>query len=206
MKKSKIQAFIFALLSCVLVLPAQADKADDVSRMLMKRSNAVIAKLSALRSEENLNNQTALKIIQAEMSPLLDFGQLTKRAMGKHWRKASDLERSDVTEAFRDLLESTYAKVLAKYSGQKVALVDAALLGSSGKVSVVLEVRGEDGPAAEIDYIFSPTDDGYLIGDIKVEGISLVANYRRQFASEISDTGIEGLVAKLRKLAEKKIQ
>lgn len=201
----------FALLTFCLALPAQAvaDEAAAVADLLLKRSNAVVTQLTGLSEAGQLDSQAALKTIQSEMSPILDFAQLTKRAMGKHWKKADEAQRARVTDAFRALLENTYAKLLTKYSGQQVSLVEAKAIGDKGDISVLLRV-GDGRKTADIDYIFTPTDasgaGGHLVGDIKVEGVSMVANYRRQFSSAISKEGVDGLVTKLQALAEKKLQ
>jgi phospholipid transport system substrate-binding protein len=38
----------------------------------------------------------------------------------------------------------------------------------------------------------------WLVYDIRIEGISLVTNYRSEFASVLSNTDFEGLMVKLR--------
>ena len=58
------------------------------------------------------------------------------------------------------------------------------------------------GRTASIEYICREIADGdYAVSDIKVEGVSLVANYRRQFGSIIKKTGIDGLIQKLQTMA-----
>ena len=182
--------------------PAQVQAEPALEATLIERSDKIIVQLAELQETGALDNAAALRVIQAEMSPLLDFEQLTKQAMGKYWRRTDEGARRQIVAAFRELLEKTYAKVVAQYSGQQVEPLGVKPLPGD-KFSVVLKIRG-GGKSAEVDYIFSAVDGEYLIGDIKVEGISLVANYRRQFASVIKKEGTDALVGKLQQLAAAK--
>jgi phospholipid transport system substrate-binding protein len=48
-----------------------------------------------------------------------------------------------------------------------------------------------------VDYTLAKKDDEWKVFDIVIEGVSLVTNYRSQFASEIKNNGIESLITKL---------
>ncbi len=189
-----------ALLSAMLSFSAAAQlQPQEVAEDLLMRNNNMIAGLQQLRADGELTQQAALALMQEHASPKLDFAKLTQRATGKHWRKADDDARAKLQAAFRQLLENTYAKLLSGYGGQEVRLAEAKARANGG-ASVVLEVQGAR--TALITYICYQTEDGdYAVSDIKVEGISLVANYRRQFGAVIKKSGIEGLVSKLQELA-----
>ena len=81
-------------------------------------NNRIISGLVVLKANGALDAQGALSLIQTEASSLMDFNKLTRQAMGKHWRKADDTIRTRIVDLFRVLLEVTYAKVFAKYSGK----------------------------------------------------------------------------------------
>jgi phospholipid transport system substrate-binding protein len=49
----------------------------------------------------------------------------------------------------------------------------------------------------QIDYWLEKTDKGWKVFDVVVAGISLVTNYRQQFAREVRDGGIDGLITSL---------
>lgn len=198
----RVRTAAAAALAMLALTAAPAFAGQEVAETLIQRSDAIIAQLAELRQNDALDNDAALHLIQMEMSPLFDFERLTKRAMGKYWRRTEPPTREAIVAAFRELLERTYAKVLAQYSGQQVELLSVAGLPDD-ELSVVLTVS-DGSKSAEVEYVYAPADAGYLIGDIKVEGISLVANYRRQFASVIRQDGAEALVDKLHELAAAK--
>jgi len=49
-------------------------------------------------------------------------------------------------------------------------------------------------PACSIDYSLQKDADGWKVYDVVVDNISLVTNYRSSFASEIRQSGIDGLI------------
>ena len=54
-----------------------------------------------------------------------------------------------------------------------------------------------NGPPVGVDYRLEKTSDGWKIYDLNVEGIWLIQNYRNQFAEQISQNGIDGLIKAL---------
>ena len=47
----------------------------------------------------------------------------------------------------------------------------------------------------QIDYSLEKIDSSWKVYDVSVAGISLVTNYRDQFAQEVRNGGIDGLIA-----------
>ena len=56
-----------------------------------------------------------------------------------------------------------------------------------------------NGPSVGIDYRLENTPQGWKIYDLNVEGIWLIQNYRNQFAQQIEQGGIDGLIQALNK-------
>ncbi|MNT88159.1 Toluene tolerance, Ttg2 [compost metagenome] len=48
-----------------------------------------------------------------------------------------------------------------------------------------------------VDYRLEKTPQGWKIYDMNVEGIWLIENYRNQFAQQINQNGIDGLIQAL---------
>ena len=188
------------MLACTNISYADSD-VDAVRTNLSLVNERIISGLTTLQENNNLNEKETLLLIRKEASPIMDFNLLTKKALGKHWRKADDTIREEFTEVFKILLENTYAKVFSKYKNQSMKIISSKKL-SNGNISALVKVRGL-GSNVEIEYIFTKNESGeYLMGNIKVEGISLIATYRRQFSNFIRNNGIEGLLARLKKNAD----
>ncbi len=190
------------IMAAVLVCGgAAAQTPEDISADLSARNERIITALNAGKQSGTLSSESALALIQKEMSPIIDYRRLSSSATGKHWRKASDTQKGEIIKAFRAVLEKTYAKVLARYTEQQSRIVDVKERADK-TIVVNSEIYGTSGNA-KMDYIFAQKDGEARIVDIQVEGISLISAYRRQFNQIAKKAGIDGLVAKLRELANK---
>ncbi|MGI9306685.1 MAG: MlaC/ttg2D family ABC transporter substrate-binding protein [Gammaproteobacteria bacterium] len=193
----------FFAAACIAVFCAAAFASpEDVAKNLETRNDAVVRELKILRDSGALSDESTLALIQKEMSPIINFRNLAGQAAGKYWRRATDEEKTQITESFRGLLEKTYAKVLAKYGDEKVRITETKLR-ADGKTLVAVEISG-GGKTAKVEYVFGETAESEMkITDIKVESISLLATYRRQFAGIAKKSGTAGLAEALQKLASR---
>ena len=197
-----------ALLALGGVSPGAAAQDDDEAALLAELTALVaevtdgtVGKLSELRAADGLTPEAARAVIRETASPHLDFAALSRGALGKHWRKADEAERARVAELFRGILEKTYAKALSAYAGQSAEILGASSL-SEKKKSVRVEVSSGE-QSAKIEYVFSRSADGeWRVADVKVEDVSLLASYRRQFSGIVRKEGIAGLIEKLAARAE----
>ena len=190
------------IMAAVLVCGgAAAQTPEDIAADLSARNGRIIKLLQADKQAGRLSSESALAIIQQEMSPIIDYRRLSSSAAGKHWRKASDVQKDEIIKTFRVVLEKTYAKVLARYTEQQSRIVGSKERADN-TIVVNSEVYGTRG-SAKMDYVFAQKDGEARIVDIQVEGISLISAYRRQFNQIAKKAGIDGLVVKLRELADK---
>ena len=182
--------------------PAMAETPNDVATELSDRNARVVKLLQENKANSNLSFETAFEIIKNEISPIIDYRQISKNTTGKHWRKTTESQKDQITENFQILLETTYAKVLSKYSEQHAETIESKKL-PDGKIMVVTKVYGKD-VSAKINYIFITKENESFIVDLQVEGISIISTYRRQFNQMIRKNGIEGLISQLKKLSKKR--
>ena len=201
-KRFKLMLRIFPLAAAAFLASASASGAEDADALrtrIAEVNNRIIARLAEAREAGALTAEAALRIIRENGSPLFDFAGLTRRAMGKNWRRADDAQREKLTALFRGLLEKTYAKTLSLFDGQEVEIIGAKIKPDGKAARVGLEVV-KSGQKNRIDYIFAAVEDEWKIVDVKVEKISLLANYRRQFASTVREKGVDGLIADMETL------
>src|SRR5438552_17181612 len=63
------------------------------------------------------------------------------------------------------------------------------------------EVQGRYGSDMQLDYLMSRSGKGWLIRDIVIDGVSLVENYRAQFARILRTSSYADLALRLRMVA-----
>jgi phospholipid transport system substrate-binding protein len=139
--------------------------------------------------------KATIKVVQANFVPYTDFKRTTRIAVGSAWNSATPDQQKQLFEQFQQLLVNTYALQLTQVRGQAVKFkIDPAEVGSNGKDAVVQsDVSGIDDDL-QVGYRLGLTDDGWKIYDIDMGGAWLIRVYQQQFAGQLSQGGVDGLI------------
>jgi len=158
--------------------------------------------------KQNKDKRTLHDLAEKKVLPHFDFTRMTQLAVGKYWRQASDTQKKALESGFKSLLVSTYTAALAQSSGsnQTVEVRPLEVKPNETEVTVRTLVKEPGRQPISIDYRMALHASGWKVYDVVVENLSLVTNYRGSFGSEISRSGLDGLIKviddKNRKLAE----
>jgi phospholipid transport system substrate-binding protein len=174
---------------------AQDPRAPDV---LVKSVTLETVELIAKDKEIKSGSRAKLiQLIDAKVLPHFNFSSMTALAMGQNWNKATPEQKKRLTEEFRTLLVRTYASALAAYSEQKFDFRPLRAKPTDTDVTVQVRVLQAGTQPVPIDYSMEKTAAGWKVYDVMVGGISLVANYRTEFANAVRASGIDGLIKDL---------
>jgi phospholipid transport system substrate-binding protein len=177
-------AGLMALL-LALAVQAQGTAPDAVVKSTTDEVLAVI--------KETKDQRTLIDIAEKKVLPRFDFKRMTQLAVGQSWSKASPAQQEALERAFRTLLVRTYTAALSQSSGDtKVDVKPASAQGGEATVRTVVNEPGRK--PFMIDYRMSNGSGDWKVYDVVVENLSLVTNYRGSFQSEISRSGIDGLI------------
>jgi phospholipid transport system substrate-binding protein len=131
------------------------------------------------------------------LEPNFDFTEMSRSALGYHWKQLSPTQRANFTEVFKSFIESAYSSKINEYSGQKVQFIKEASLGSGYAQVFTNIVQAGKSPIA-VNYLLEQKDDGWKVYDVTVDNISIIANYRNQFNRVINENGFDKLLADLK--------
>jgi phospholipid transport system substrate-binding protein len=186
------RAAIFIIFFPITVLAASESPVD----VIRTTTEHVLAELDLV--PEIKSNPDRLKVLVEEIiAPNIDFTQLSRLAVGKHWRAATTDQQERFSEEFRQLLIRIYSRSLADFSGQGISF-QALNTKTEGRRAVVRTILEQPGTSSiTMDYSLYKTASGWKIYDLKIEGVSLVGSYRSTFAREIRTNGIDGLIRHL---------
>ena len=189
---------LLALLAFVSVLPlahAQEATAPDV---LVKNVTLEVVDIIAKDKEIRSGDRAKLiGVIDAKVLPHFNFASMTALAMGQNWKNATPEQKKQLVDAFRTLLVRTYASALAAYSEQKFDFRPLRAKPTDTDVTVQVRVIQPGAQPVPIDYSMEKTAAGWKVYDVMVGGVSLVANYRTEFATVVRNSGIDGLIKEL---------
>jgi len=172
--------------------------APDV--LVRKVLNDVLAAIKNTPTADRESRERALAFAKREIIPHMDFGRMTRLAVGRAWRTADTRQREALVAHFSTLITRVYASAIDAYDGHETQIDPLEL--SAGDKDVIVRSRFKKAGAqpVEVDYAMWKSADGWKVYDIIVENVSLVITYRSQFGEEIVRDGIDGLI---RSLAEK---
>ena len=194
MKKTTLLALSALLFSAH---PAAAQEAPDV---LVKTVTLEVVDLITKDKEIKAGSRAKLvQVIEAKVLPHFNFTAMTALAMGQSWNKATPEQKKQLTEEFKTLLVRTYASALAAYSEQKFDFRPLRAKPGDTDVTVNVRVIQPGTQPVTLDYSMEKTGSGWKVYDVQVGGVSLVANYRTEFANTVRNSGVDGLIRDLQK-------
>lgn len=138
------------------------------------------------------------------LMPHFDFEKMAKLALGKNWRGLSDAQQAKFTDEFRLLLIRTYSTAMLEYSDQEIRFLPFRDDVKTKRVQVDMDIIQTGGPSIPMSLsLYQNQNDAWKVYDVKIDGISLVTNYRSTFATEIRNDGIDKLIERLANKNEK---
>ncbi len=138
------------------------------------------------------------EVIETRLLPHFDFERMTALAMGRNWRSATPEQQKQLVEQFRTLLVRTYSGALNQYRDQTFDFKPLRAEPGATDVVVKTEVQRQGQQPVQLDYGMTKKDGTWKVYDVIVGGVSLVTNYRDDFASQIRSGGIDGLIQTLK--------
>jgi len=189
---------LLCLLSACCLASANAQDATPPDVLVKNVTTEVVEIILKDKEIRSGNRAKLIEVIDAKVLPHFNFAAMTALAMGQSWRAATPEQKKDLIDAFRTLLVRTYASALAAYSEQKFDFRPLRAKPTDTDVTVQVRVIQPGQQPVPIDYAMEKTATGWKVYDVMVGGVSLVANYRTEFASVVRSSGIDGLIKDLR--------
>ena len=159
--------------------------------------NTVNEVLGVLKTSKD--RRVLADVIEKKVLPNFDFREMTKMAVGLHWRDATPAQQRSLENAFRALLVTTYTQALTMSPTAESQVDVRPMTVRPGDDDVTVKTMVKDGSRKPIavDYRLAKSGNEWKVYDVAVESLSLVTNYRSSFNSEIGKTGIDGLIKAL---------
>lgn len=196
---------IFARLLVIALLGfATAARAADPTpdEVLRQTTDEVLATIKQDKDIQAGDKMKSYALVETKIVPHFDFVRMTRLALGRNWTKATPEQQTQVVDAFRNLLVRTYSIALTRFRNQTITY--KAWNGSPTDATTNVQSVVSDGSnrAIPLDYQMTHADGSWKVFDIKVDGISLVTNYRSDFTDRVTAGGIEGLIKDLQDKAK----
>ena len=198
MKSHKtIQKYFSVLLSSLFLFAGSASaQAVDQSTPDGLIKTVVSDVMASVKSDPEIqkgNIPRIVDLVEKKIAPYTDMRRTTEMAMGPNWKKATPEQQAQLVSEFKSLLIRTYSGALSQLRDQTIQFKPLRAAPDDKEVVVKTVVIGRGDPVP-LDYRLEKTANGWRVYDMNIMGVWLVEAYRNQFANQISQNGIEGLV------------
>lgn len=161
-----------------------------------------INKVLAIVSDKSLPRDAKVKKIEVLYEQMFDEEELSRRSLGRNWKKFTPAQQKEFIPLFRQVLEKAYIDRILSYNNEKIvfsrqvmnsdtlAEVRSTVITANREVPIVYRVILKNGV--------------WKAYDVVIENVSLVQNYRTQFNEILSRNSPDQLLDILRKKVKKK--
>jgi len=193
---SSARQYVFAMLILVTMLftphAVMASATDEVKAVV----DRVVSIVSDKEMKKPKNEAKRRAALDKAIATIFDYNEMAKLSLGVHWRDRSSAERQEFIKLFKTLLENSYADKIESYNNEKISYQKETVEGDTAEVkSKIVTAKREE---FTLDYRLKKDGGKWMVCDVVIEGVSLVANYRSQFNRIVRSQGYDALVKKLK--------
>ena len=187
---------VVCLTSCFFVFGRFILFAGDPGKLVMDTidKGLVVLKEPSLKGNDKVNERR--QKLWETISHIFNFEEMSKRALGQHWKKRSDEEKKEFVGLFTNILKDAYIGKTDAYSGEKVILMKERVDKEYATVQTKFILN--TGSELVVDYNMLNNSGEWKIYDVIIEGVSLVNNYRSQFNSILIKSTYNELVQRIK--------
>ena len=186
----------FLLISPLHVYAAGAKAAVEgqINKMLEKMKQPAFKELS---------KDAKLAEIREVINEIFDYKELSRRTLGREWKKFKPEQQTEFVDLFSQLLENVYADRILAYTHEKIEFGKETQL-KKGRMEVESYIITLNNTKVPLFYRVSNKSGQWRVYDIVIEGVSMIKNYRGQFRQILSKKKPADLLQTLRKKVKDK--
>ncbi|HJX65352.1 MAG TPA: ABC transporter substrate-binding protein [Polyangia bacterium] len=172
----------------------------------LKKSDGALKKLFARRApswspEADAKRGEMRKIVTG----FLDFEELSRRSLARHWDGLSAKQRTEFVATLRDLIERSYIRQVHGSPNYDMAFEKETIDGHEADVTATLHsmARGKK-VNVSMEYKLLAKEGKWLVYDVITDEQSMLENYRAEFSKIINKESFDALLKRMKKKLEEK--
>jgi len=152
---------------------------------------AIVDEMLLIMQTEGLGEEEKKAAVELVVDRNVDFGAVSQRVVGKHWRTSADADKAEFKSLFRNVLTNTYYVLLSSYTDEEVVYLGEKI--KKERYATVSTQILSGGKKIPVSYRMINRDGQWKIYDFVAEGISLVRNYGNTYKATLKKQGLAGL-------------
>jgi len=180
-----------------LVLLAPDARAAAPSEVIEEAVDLLTDGLDERREEFNTDKDALYSFIDGILLPRFDRQFAASAVLTKHWRSATDEQKTRFVEAFYISLVHRYAEGLLEFDTDRIEIMPYKGNARKRTTEVKTRVQLDDGTRIPVHYTLVNREDKWRMFDVKIEGVSYVINYRKELDAEIRASSLDKVIERL---------
>jgi len=184
------------LMFCIVSGPARA--ASDPLEQVRSTVQGIIGVMQDKDLQQPDKKDARQAAIMNYVNQRFDFEEMSKLTLASKWRERTIEEKKNFQELFSDLLKNSYIGRIEAYSGEEIKY-DKEIFDSDQRTRALVYTKViKNNQEIPINYKLLNKQGEWYVYDVVIEGVSLVRNYRTEFARIINDEKYAGLVKRMK--------
>ena len=159
---------------------------------VIKARNQTVERILETAGEEP--NEAVREQLKDVINSVIDFTELSRRALGKYWDERTDEEKTEFVDVFEQLIRNSSVKKLSIYRADSVTYDPPHVEGTTATVRTEA-FKGRK--SVEIVYEMHTVSGEWKAYDLIVDGASTVRTYRDSFYKQLAKNTYAEMYAKL---------
>jgi phospholipid transport system substrate-binding protein len=186
---------------------AKAPPADSSPLAELRKSNNTLKKLLAKQPPSwSPENDARNSEVRKTVDQFLDFEELAKRALNRHWDTLTPKQRTEFVTTLRDLVDRNYLKQIHGKPDYDLKFDKETKDGNEAEVHATLSTTTNKGKKVAVELVHKMVYKGghWVVYDVVTDDQSLLENYRAEFNKIIEKDGFEALLKRMRRKLDQK--
>jgi phospholipid transport system substrate-binding protein len=193
-----VKRYFFSLSILIFLLFALPAQAAEPLATVQAEVNKV---LDVLR-DKTLTTEAKREKLRNLYSEMFDEVEMARRTLGANWKKLNPAQQEEFVRLYRQVLEKAYINKILSYTDEKIVFARASMLSDNlAEVQTKIITSSQEIP---LNYRVFLKDGTWKVYDVVIENVSLILNYRSQFAAILAKNTPEQMLETLRKKVQEK--
>lgn len=153
--------------------------------------------ISVMKEATQLGYEGRFSGLESVVWETHDIPFVAKVALGKHWPRLDEHQRSAFVSTFAKLSTATYAARFDEYHGERFRIVAESPLPRGKGMLVESRLIKSNGEEVHFNYLLHRVGNDWKIINIIVNGVSDLAVKRAEYAKLMEESGFSALMARL---------
>lgn len=192
----------FVALAATTLFASTAAESGSPNAIIDSAVLELTEKLDGRKAELAADRQSLYALIDTILLPRFDRKFAAQIVLAKHWRTASEEQRTRFIEAFYQALLRKYADGVLEFDPDRIEVLPYRGDETKSRTKVRSTVTLDDGSKVAVDYDLVKRKAGWLVFNVVIEGVSYVRNFRAELDAEVRGSSLDAVISRLEREAD----